>query len=323
MAQVPFLTNITLYRNVPLAPNYRDTVYFADHTEQQTWFAAFDSVSYTGQMYQRVGKNRVRLEGNPRQYEGVNYMKFQNYATGANNKWWFAFVLETEYINENVFEIEYEIDVMQSFLVGVEYELLDCYVEREHQATDTAGDNLMKEPIEIGDYVINRVSGTVQNPEYLQEPTNSLSPLTYVVAVMPILDNNIDGGVIIVTQPSDQFDKTVGGSASFHISAKDSDGSYAGINYRWWIRAPLVNPDPTAPYTAPEWEPIMETEDNRCVNFDYTDTNGSNQGCTMTISNLYAGDTGTLFRCVVTDQYGYTVTSKQVGLTVDSFGGGS
>ena len=102
MAQVPFLTNITLYRNVPLAPNYRDTVYFADHTEQQTWFAAFDSVSYTGQMYQRVGKNRVRLEGNPRQYEGVNYMKFQNYATGANNKWWFAFVLETEYINEEV-----------------------------------------------------------------------------------------------------------------------------------------------------------------------------------------------------------------------------
>ena len=306
MAQVPFLTNIILYRNVPRAPNYRDTVYFANRTEQLAWFEQFDKINYYQQMFQRVGKNRVRLEGNPRQYEGVNYMRFQNYFEGSQNKLWYAFVLETEYINEHVFEVTYQIDVMQSFLVGVDYNLLDCYVEREHQATDVAGDNLLKEPVNIGDYVLNPVSGSGANVSYLQEPVNSLTPLTYVVAVMPILDNNADGGVVITLQPTDQFEVQSGANASFRCEAVDSDGSHAGLNYRWWYKLP----------NSADWTPIMDTEDNRYTNYDFTDTTGSAGGCTLTVHQVYAGDNTTMFRCVVTDEFGYTATSKWVGLTV-------
>lgn len=294
MAQIPFLTNIILYRNVPLAPNYRDTVYFADHTEQLAWFNQFDSVSYTQQMYQRVGKNRVRLEGNPRQYEGVNYMRFQNYFTGAQNKLWYAFVLSTEYINENVFEVTYQIDVMQSFLVGVEYQLLDCYVEREHQATDVPGDNLLKEPVNIGDYVLNPVGGTAQNPTYLKEPTASLTPLTYVVAVMPLLDKNPEGSIKITRQPQD-VDATNGQQVTFTVQASGQN-----LTYRWWLKVPNSN----------EWNPIVDAPDSAYAG--YTTNTLYHTAATV--------DSFTFYKCVITDDYGYTVESDWAALVITSGG---
>lgn len=292
MAQVPFLTNITLYRNVPLAPNYRDTVYFADHTEQQTWFAAFDSVSYTGQMYQRVGKNRVRLEGNPRQYEGVNYMKFQNYMSGANNKWWFAFVLETEYINENVFEVEYEIDVMQSFLVGVEYELLDCYVEREHQATDTAGDNLLKEPVDIGDHIIMSTTGAIGYPSGTPDADKDLNKLAYIVAIMPLHGTSGQGTISIISQP-ESVDAYQGQVVHFSVEATGD-----GLTYQWYGAN-----DPNGTFSA---------IDGSAQYADYTgyDTN------TLSLYVNSANYNGYCYYCVISDRTQHSAMTAKATIRV-------
>ena len=301
MAQVPYLTNITLYKNIPLSPDYRDTVYFASASEQQAWFATFSTYafSFTNQMYQRVTKNSVRLEWNPRQYDGINYMKFQNTFTGGVNRWWYAFVLETEYVNENVFDVIYEIDVMQTFLVGTDYDLLDCYVEREHQATDSPGDNLLKEPIGIGDYVLNPVAYSGQTPLYEKEPINSLTGLTYVVAIMPILDKTPEGTIRITSQPNDVNIATPSSSATatFTVAA---DGE--GLNFKWWLKVPDTN----------EWEPVYFGGDSR-----YTESHSTGTS-SLTLHGVVAGDNVTFYKCVITDQYGFTEESNWAALTVDS-----
>ena len=294
MAQVPYLTNLTLYKNIPLSPDYRDTVYFASAQEQQAWFATFSTYAFafTNQMYQRVTKNSVRLEGNPRQYDGINYMKFQNTFTGGVNRWWYAFVLETEYVNENVFDVIYEIDVMQTFLVGTDYDLLDCYVEREHQATDDIGDNLLKEPVSIGDYVINAVGGTSQNPTYLKEPSASLDGLTYVVAIMPLLDKTPEGSIKITSHPADIFNASVNDVVSYSVTATGD-----GLTYQWWLKVPNTN----------DWQPVYDGGDSR-----YTGSNTS----TLTLHGVLATDNVTFYRCVIRDQYGFETESNWASLSV-------
>ena len=77
-----------------------------------------------------------------------NYIMFQNTAYGT--KWFYAFILEVNYINDKTTEIVYELDVMQTWYF--DYEPQSCYIEREHTATDEIGDNIIDENLPIGEY---------------------------------------------------------------------------------------------------------------------------------------------------------------------------
>ena len=74
---------------------------------------------------------------------------FQN--TSFGNKWFYAFITNAEYVNNDAAEITFEIDDMQTW--AFDYEVKKSYVEREHSATDQIGDNLIPENLELGDYV--------------------------------------------------------------------------------------------------------------------------------------------------------------------------
>ena len=77
-----------------------------------------------------------------------NYIMFQNTAYGT--KWFYAFILEVNYINDKTTEIIYELDVMQTWYF--DYEPQSCYIEREHTATDEIGDNIIDENIPVSIY---------------------------------------------------------------------------------------------------------------------------------------------------------------------------
>lgn len=147
-------TSIYLLRGIPLDNTYNDTLYFATASAQLAYFQGKLSnnggVSFTKQTYQRVGRNRCRLEISADKIYNVNYMFFQNTAYGS--KWFYAFVTNVEYINDAVSEISYEIDVIQTYMF--DWKLGMSFIDREHAATDAAGDNLMSEPFDVGDYVV-------------------------------------------------------------------------------------------------------------------------------------------------------------------------
>ena len=151
-------STIRLLTGVPLDNTYAHTIYFANETAQAEYFASKTKPNcvFNNQTYQRVNRGTMRLQVLADNIYDCNYLMFKNTAYG--NKWFYAFVTSIEYVSNIVSEITYEIDVMQTWFFDVT--LLESFVEREHSATDVAGENIVPEPVNIGDYYMGVPSGT-------------------------------------------------------------------------------------------------------------------------------------------------------------------
>ena len=149
-------TNIILLKGVPLDNTYTDTIYFADATAQYNHFISYTNMMFPAQSYQRVNKGTLRLQVTADNIYDYNYLMFRNASYGQ--KWFYAFINKVNYINDNTSEIEYELDVIQTWLF--EAVLEPSYVEREHSATDVVGENIASEPINIGGTKCHKVEDT-------------------------------------------------------------------------------------------------------------------------------------------------------------------
>lgn len=142
-------TDVKLLHQIPFTPSYNDTIWFADTTSQLSYFNTKVKYTLSAQSYQRVDRGYIRVNYCADDLYDCNYMMFKNSSFG--NKWFYAFILNVEYINNVVAQINYEIDVIQSWLF--DFHLEQCFVEREHSYTDYIGDNLVPEKFELGEYV--------------------------------------------------------------------------------------------------------------------------------------------------------------------------
>lgn len=147
-------TNIYLLHGVPLDNTYDHTIYFRTEQEQREYFSGMAKYQFANQTFQRVNRNFLRVQAKIGDIYDCNYLMFQNYnADHHSRKWFYAFVLSVNYINEGCCEIEYELDVLQTWHFN--YKLDHCFVERQHTETDNIGDNLIPEPLDTGEYVCN------------------------------------------------------------------------------------------------------------------------------------------------------------------------
>lgn len=148
-------STVWLCKNIPFNNNYESTMYFETTVDQFAYFTSADKVvaKFEKQSYVRptgaLG-GTIDVKELADNLYNVNYMVFQN--TNFGVKWFYAFVTNVEYINNRTTRITFEIDVMQTWRVGYDYSLNECFVEREHSATDEIGDNLIDEGLELGDY---------------------------------------------------------------------------------------------------------------------------------------------------------------------------
>lgn len=143
-------TYIRLIKNCPLDSTYNHTIYFNTELEQIGYFKnTLQGINFTKQSYQRYDKGVLQIQAPAETLYDCNYLMFQNTAFG--NKYFYAFVTSIEYVNNVTSKITYEIDVMQTWEFN--YEIGDCFIEREHSETDNVGDNLVPENLEIGEYI--------------------------------------------------------------------------------------------------------------------------------------------------------------------------
>lgn len=147
---------LVLLRNVPMDKEYENTMWWIDVATQTNTMLSFAKYTYTPTTYQRVNKNTCRVNHVADELYDVNYMMFQN--TNFGNKWFYAFVDKVDYINDAVAEITYTIDEIQTWYF--DFTPLYSFVERCHSATDDIGDNIVDEPLGLGEYVSNRISHT-------------------------------------------------------------------------------------------------------------------------------------------------------------------
>lgn len=155
MAYIAPNSDIYVLSGVPIDETYEHTIYFESANAQANYFISKRKYTFSQQSYQRMGRGYCRVEQLADNMYDCNYMMFRNTAYGS--KWFYAFIDNVEYINDNVTEIHYEIDVMQTW--HFEYSLNACFVERQHPITDTIGSNTVPECLDLGDYVLSTPEG--------------------------------------------------------------------------------------------------------------------------------------------------------------------
>ena len=136
--------------SVPLENDYKHTLYFSNEASQQSYFASKVKKSYTDFTYQRKD-NVIYIPDHYDDIYNCNYVMYQN--SKYNNKWFYAFIKDMKYENDECTIVEIETDVIQSWMF--DYEIKPSFVEREHVDDDTIGKHINGENIQLGDYICN------------------------------------------------------------------------------------------------------------------------------------------------------------------------
>ena len=199
-------TNIKLLKNVPLEPEYVHTLYFASASAQQSYFAGKAKYNLNAYTYQRYAKGVLRVQILADNLYDINYMMFQNTAFG--NKWFYAFVDKVEYINDVTTEIQYHIDDVQTWLFNFTFN--QCFIERQHSTTDEIGDNILAEPVELGEYVYS---------SYTRDITIGSTNLRSRAIIVAVTDVNEDSQE---TADGEMYDGVYGACKLFAYSASPS-----------------------------------------------------------------------------------------------------
>lgn len=143
--------------HVPWDSSYRDVRNYASESAQRSGIMGFMNPAFTtsGNTFFRNHARmlRVPFHATTLQEAGVNYIAWQN---GSSGKWWYAFVQEIRYLNDDVSNLVIEIDVFQTWWFDLTPKA--CYVEREHASDDTVGANILDEPVDTGELTINETS---------------------------------------------------------------------------------------------------------------------------------------------------------------------
>ena len=159
-------TEIYILKGVPLDNTYEHTIYWEpslDRAQQRNYFISKAKIELKKHSYQRVDREWLKVYVNVEHLYDCNYIMFRNTAFNPD-KWWYGFITDVEYINDNASKIKYEIDVMQSWLPSItgsrgDYQVMPCFVERCHSSTDRLYDNIIPENIVNADeYVVDAVN---------------------------------------------------------------------------------------------------------------------------------------------------------------------
>jgi hypothetical protein len=154
MAYIVPNAEVYLLKDIKIPPNYTDTIFFATKAAQTSYFTnpAKRVATLSNMSYQRHSRGWLKVGLPVGTVSQANYMMFKN--TAFENKWFYAFITDWEYLNNGNTLISYSIDDMQTWFLG-DCTLGDCFVEREHAMIDTIGSNRIPEPVGSDRVVMN------------------------------------------------------------------------------------------------------------------------------------------------------------------------
>lgn len=143
---------VKILRAVPLDREHMHTCLFASELEQRTYMSLKAAVRLDSVSYSRATTNSIKVQARIDDLYNCNYMMFKN--TAFENKWFYAFVTNVEYVNNITTVVTFEVDPLQTWLY--DFTLGDCFVVREHSITDEVGESLTPENVDLGDYMLSK-----------------------------------------------------------------------------------------------------------------------------------------------------------------------
>lgn len=139
-------TTIYILNNIPLNKSYEHTVYYPDKDTQAQAFMKYKKYTLTDYSYQRSQLGTIRVALKYEQLIDCNYLMFKN--TNFENKWFYAFITGIGYVSNDVTDVYYDLDVMQTWCY--DYEFMPTFVDRQHSKTDALYENTQPEGLELG-----------------------------------------------------------------------------------------------------------------------------------------------------------------------------
>ena len=149
MAIVTPQTDLILLQ-CPLELDQQNQITFTSYSEQENYFKSLNKLEVTDFTYQRKD-GTVRFPALFEDIRNYNYCMYRN--ANYSNKWFYCFITDTKYINDNVSEIKLETDAWQTWQLSVHY--YDSFIEREHVTNDSIGAHTLDEGLTTGEYIIN------------------------------------------------------------------------------------------------------------------------------------------------------------------------
>lgn len=150
---------LKLIKSYPYDNNYHYVKTFTSKQEQNTFFNTLLCIDIDTHEYIKEHQSfRIKINYDELVSEGVNYITFNN---GYRDV--YAFIISKEYINEEVTRINYEIDVIQTFMF--DFNIKESFIERKKCTIDEITD--YDEGLEMGEHiVINNTASLVKTDEY-------------------------------------------------------------------------------------------------------------------------------------------------------------
>lgn len=146
-----FTPSTTVYLcGVPLESDLKNQITFDSQAAQTAYFLSKVKRTYNNFTYQRKD-NILRVPANFEDLYNCNYVMYQNSNFGS--KWFYAFIVEREYINPNCTHLKLKTDPFQTYMFDVTY--YNSFVVREHVADDTIGKHTLPEPVSVSEPVVN------------------------------------------------------------------------------------------------------------------------------------------------------------------------
>ena len=143
--------NTDLYLlKVPLEINDINQLDFASASAQYNYFSSLPKVTVDDFTYQRKD-GTIRFPMQMDEIITYNYCMYRN--TEYSDKWFYAFITNMEYVNDNMTLISIKTDTWQTWQFDLNYK--PCLIEREHTNDDTVGSNTLPEGLELGEMVTN------------------------------------------------------------------------------------------------------------------------------------------------------------------------
>ncbi len=169
----------------PISLDNKNQLNFYDINAQYNFFNSLPKLVLNGSSYQRKN-NYIRFNNGNISYESLleyNYVMYKN--SHYSNKWFYAYIINMEYINDGLVNIYIETDVFQSWLFDWIFHY--SFIEREmvNIEDDIIGKNTVPENLELGEYITYKTWR--HNP--FDETCFVMTVTEYINGVKPLATN--------------------------------------------------------------------------------------------------------------------------------------
>ena len=167
MAYIAPSSTVHLLANVPIEPTFENSVWYNSRAEQEADFLNYRVVTLNNQSYIHKDRGVIRVETPISTIISCNYMMFKN--TLFENKWFYAFINRVEYVSNDVTDVFFSIDPLQTWLL--DFTLDPSFIAREIPYDDIPQFWLIPESVDSGPLFI------YDQQDWLNDATD----LTYIM----------------------------------------------------------------------------------------------------------------------------------------------